>query len=170
MSNGEKFTVSSIGIINENGIPTYVKTPIVQNTKNYIGYTTVFKGEIQELGISPLFIDGTPVPNYVPNAEIQYIGAYAINGLDLKVNNITITNNSTSTAVVDLIAYNITYSPEIPYVAPVLLKRIVIPSETTEVYKSDYLNITLKNNVAQTESLPYYIFGYGLAVAFPNSV
>jgi len=144
---------------------------------NTVYYTTVADGVFQNLGYTYLFYNGIPYPNPITislpagSYASPYVGAFAINGLDIKIDSVTITNNYSSDIIVDFLKANpantnINGQQTIP---PSKIARYSVPAGETMTL-SDEFPVTLKNQTAQTVTLPFYMFGEGLAIAFPNSV
>lgn len=176
------FTLTGLGVT-ASGQPApeapVIKTTIVNdfpepdptNTTPY--YTTFITTTApQYLGYTFLYVDGQAYSNPITKNSVANIGATAINGLSLRIDQVTISNNYSDAIVIDLIKAtpaNVTTTGqnEIP---PVPIARYNVPAGETLSLNKDDIDIVLKNYIGQTQSQPYYMSGDGLALAFPNSV
>jgi len=164
--NEDYFVLTGVGFYNGQPVPS---ASIPSSTDVY--YTTYYNREIQKLGYTFLYWDSLAVPNPI-SGGVPYLGVYALNGIDLVLDTINIANNTNTTAVIDLISVNpanvISNGENI--IPPKLLKRYNLTAEETLDINSLDTKIPFISYEGQTDSYPYYIFGDGVGVAFPNSI
>ncbi len=141
-------------------------------------YTTYYNGTQQYLGYTFAYWDSyaysNPLTASLPKtmSVVPFIGAFAVNELSLKIDQIVITNDYTSTATIDLLKVspaNINDGGVNTIPAKQIARYHIDSGETISLNKDD-IDIVLKNYVPQTAVLPYYMTGDGFAMAFPDSI
>ena len=136
------FNLTGVGFYNGSASPQAT----AHITTTVPSYVTYYKNSLIQLGYTFMYYDGVAYPNPVPNG-VPYIGATAINGLSMVVDEVEITNNSTTSIVIDLIKAspaNIKVNG-VNIIPPVTLDRYVIASGDSVSLNKDDIDIIFKN-------------------------
>lgn len=170
------FTLTGVGYTSGGLVPPEMKTTTL--TTEYLTtlgtfptYATYYNGTLTVVTYSFMYWDGVAFPSPITGG-VPFIGAFAVNGLNLVIDQVVITNNYSTSITIDLLKAspaNIVENGR-NTIPPVQLARYTVGTGATVSLNKDDIDIKLKNFVPQTETLPYYMTGYGLALAFPASV
>lgn len=162
------FTLTGVGFDSNGTLASDAPADVTNTTPSY---TTVMKGNTQELGYTFLYWNGVAYDNPITGG-VPYVGASAINGMSLVIDSITIDNNSTTDITVDILRANPANLKKSGQniIPPSKIKRVTVAAGKTETLHKGQMQAPLLTSSAQTQTEPYYMIGDGLAVAFPDSV
>lgn len=162
------FTLTGIGFTASGTVAPEGTTHVTATDPSYVNY---FNGSKIDITYTFMYWNQVAYPNPITGG-IAYIGATPVNGLSIVVDTMSLTNETTTKAYVDILKAspaNIK-TAGINIIPPSLIKRVEVPAESTLLLDSRDMNINLKNLYAQTVTTPYYMTGDGLALAFPNGL